>query len=608
MSGQPNNTPLDASKFRQAYMSNLNLRIALDDKNLQANKTYNRTGQLPVEPSDFRTIEEKLADVLTLRRDVRSQLGTIADGQTANQISNLLTPPELVFYYQQSATINKLMKERYSKGVITDIFISFLQKYMADTLANKGVASGLQQVSGANLLLSGENIARALATLPDYEGLFEVYRDTGIDIRSELQSAVDILPPVDLYQRINAVVDENDRFTLLEEANNFVKDLPSKNEISSKIREVQRLKNVGDNSGLVGETDRIIALIKPNDDTQIQRRNIIDALNRIGRAEPEQEAVVEEEEDDGSSMGLPPPPPVPVAEVDISPPLLKITKKVLSLDDLVANTTKKEKILLFDELNTRIIPNELWGAKKILDVARTSAERNSAGKLNAKLIQLRNTADEQRLMEAIFELDAELKGRMGGNGFLRNKLTMTGRGVVAVATKPRRYDAIKKSDIDTSMGVEKTPRYIPFGRYFINRNRLNDSVVSIKRPSGGSITEFPSQRVSSTLADVLKKIVGKGIPAFEDLEALEENEKAYLHKLAKESHIIDRLSIPAPKKGEVDKDLNRFEILKGQITSGNDNKELIKEFKILIMKLSNMKVIPKSQARDILFDLTSMGF
>ena len=637
MSGQPNRTPLDAAKFRQAYMSNLKLRIALDDKNLQANKIYKRTGQLPIEPSDFRTLEEKLKDVLTLRRDVRSQLGKITDGTNANKISVELSPPELVFYYQQSPTINQLIKERYSKGVLADIFIGFLQKYMADTLANKGVASGLQQVSGANLLLSGENIARGLATQPDYLGLLETYMNTGMNIARAITEIIDVLPPNDLFSKINAIANENEKFILLEEANNYLKDLPSKNEISSKIREVQRLKNIRDVSGLRGETDRVIQLITPSNDTKIQRANIIQALSRPPSGPeifPEKMEKMKGTDMEGYTglagddifegmsfpstelggvpqiVGINPDDEIlsPSTPVSSQRNAASLIKTINDIEDLHNNNrfNKDELISIFNYIDDSQMsqpdPIDVYGKKNgILGISRSAFVRLSL-KEQRKLIVLLPEDNKDMLLTAIQRLGGISKG-MG----ITNKFVMTGRGIV-VPKILKRYDAIKSSDIDTTMGLEKSPRYIPFGRYLINRNRLQDGVVSIKRPSGGAITEFPSQRVSSSLAEILKKIVGRGIPAFEDLETLGEEEKAYLHKLATQSQIIDRLSIPTPKKGEVDKDLNRFEILKGQITSGNDNKDLIKEFKLLIMKLSSMKIIPKTQARDILFDITSMGF
>lgn len=622
MSGQPNKTPLDASKFREAYMSNLNLRIALDDKNLQANKNYNRTGQLPVEPSDFRTIEEKLADVLTLRKDVRSQLGKITDGVNANNISQQLTPPELVFYYQQSPTINQIIKERYSKGVLADIFVGFLRKYMADTLANKGVASGLQQVSGSNLVLSGENIARNLATQPDYLGLLEMYMGTGINIARPITEAINILPPTDLFTRINAVPDENERFTLLEEANNYLKDLPTKSIISSKIREVQRLKNSRDINDLRAETDRIISLIKPTDDTKIQLQNIINALSRTPEIIPPTPTRPFEEE--GDMYGYSELPDAPVEDegeetmIDETPsrpikptpiiPVKAVIKGIVGMNDLYS-LTKPELLAVLDKLDDEY-PSTIFGKTKLLGVSRSRFGRVSDGE-ERKIIRDLDVNNQMALLDLINDLSGKIDKEpdmpfdplSSGRG-LRNSLYMVGSGIA----QRKRYDKISKSDIDTTKGIGKLARFIPLGRYVINRHRLNDNVVSLKRPSGAGIVEFPSQRVSNVLGNVLRKIVGNGIPAFEDLEALDDDEKAYLHKLAKQSQIIDRLSIPAPKKSEMDKDFNRFEILKGQIVSGNDNIELIKEFKILIMKLSNRKLIPKPQVRELLFDLTSMGY
>ena len=81
-----------------------------------------------------------------------------------------------------------------------------------------------------------------------------------------------------------------------------------------------------------------------------------------------------------------------------------------------------------------------------------------------------------------------------------------------------------------------------------------------------------------------------------------------MHKVAKSSDISDRINIPSPNKTEQEKEINKFEIMKGQILSGNDNAELIKKFKMLLIKLSNKKIIPAREGKDLLFELTSMGY
>ena len=70
----------------------------------------------------------------------------------------------------------------------------------------------------------------------------------------------------------------------------------------------------------------------------------------------------------------------------------------------------------------------------------------------------------------------------------------------------------------------------------------------------------------------------------------------------------DRLILPTPKKSDIDKEVDDFEIMKGEIMSGNDNKDLVRKFKSTILRLSNKGVIPKSQVKELLLELTEMGF
>jgi hypothetical protein len=48
--------------------------------------------------------------------------------------------------------------------------------------------------------------------------------------------------------------------------------------------------------------------------------------------------------------------------------------------------------------------------------------------------------------------------------------------------------------------------------------------------------------------------------------------------------------------------------MKGEIMSGNDNKDLIKKFKLHIMKLSKMGALPKRDVSDLLEMLIDLGY
>lgn len=166
---------------------------------------------------------------------------------------------------------------------------------------------------------------------------------------------------------------------------------------------------------------------------------------------------------------------------------------------------------------------------------------------------------------------------------------------------------ISEDNIDWDKGIKPEPSYVPFGKHFINKFRLKDDVLMLRTMKGGTILSVPTQRVSKNLSKVLKKIVGGSTPAFDDLNELNDDDKALLFKMSKTSKVGDSLSVPNPDKLKQEREDRRFEILRGQIMAGQDNKDAIKEFKLLLIKMMNNGRIPKAQAIDILTELTAIG-
>jgi hypothetical protein len=184
----------------------------------------------------------------------------------------------------------------------------------------------------------------------------------------------------------------------------------------------------------------------------------------------------------------------------------------------------------------------------------------------------------------------------------KQSASATGKGL---GKKSRRMKGGSiRIDLDAGMKDDiNVPKYVPFGRYIINRNKLNDGVIMIKRPSGAFMGDLQSRRVSNKLKSVFDKIIGGSVPSYQDFAKLDEDEKQYLHYVAKKSNLLDKLQVPTPNKDEEEKMINRFEILRGQIVAGNDSRELIKEFKKLIMEMGDKKLLPRRQISDILIDI-----
>lgn len=218
--------------------------------------------------------------------------------------------------------------------------------------------------------------------------------------------------------------------------------------------------------------------------------------------------------------------------------------------------------------------------------------------------QSRQDPTEDKLNRLQYMLDAFNQERNRGNGIHKpgKRGRPKGSGI------QRKYaDTVKKA-ISNDGGVSEDMRFIKFGKYLINNKKLNDGILAVKRPSGNNIMEFPSRRISSNMQSVIKTMIGGGMPKYEQLECLSEPEKAYLHKLSTKANIVDKFSIPAPSKSQYEKDIHDFEVMKGEILSGNDNKDLIKRFKLHIMKLSKMGSLPKRDVSDLLEMLIDLGY
>ena len=235
---------------------------------------------------------------------------------------------------------------------------------------------------------------------------------------------------------------------------------------------------------------------------------------------------------------------------------------------------------------------------------------------NAGVAEWRDLEEHQKrvILTSALQNNNYILGNMGIHGlglvkaiFDTCKAAKRGRGRPKGSGIRKKYSEVLANSIREG-GIEPDRRFIKFGRYLINTKKLNDGILAIKCLSGNGIAEFPSQRVSNNLRKVVKTMIGGGNPSFSDLEALSEPERIYLHKLASKADIVDKFNIPTPSKTKYEQDIHDFEVMKGEIMSGNDSKELVKKFKLHILKLSKMGALPKSEVQDILETLVELGY
>lgn len=730
MAGQPLKNPSDASKFREQYLANLNLRAELDDINLQANKVYKRTGQLPVEPSDNRTTEERLADNISIQKEATTLLQSIMDGENARKVTEALTNNEIRFFIQNSQTILPIVQNQFRIGISSDDFIPFLREYMFNAAGNRGFATGLQQRSGQNVILSSRNILQAFPTPNEVGAIEDIIEQTNFDDRNpqfnmamrNLDTLRDVVDFNDIIVTLERLADETLKAEILVQLTQSLNNLPTKTSLNKVVRTLQQGLQARDMSAISRSLSKMAEISAVSPDAvyqlnqirvslQIRRRSDLGLRRQRSRELDERRRELDEQRrelderrrelDERRRQRRDAPGAEAAARAsftalprdfletkdereDLYEEKEEETEDILPRSDTRRNDGGKRVKYPKNETEARELWNFLDGdiftnvdnmpdlnvrdQYDIIDRLYTFVQKKSLSKqvesipsfgevMKEKNIgtlrQLFKNNEQKKVLQSVIKmfevktkisnqqsrtpiqtpiqspafqtavgekpsassmprsassmrpriLAEELSPISSGRGMrprlhIKNKV-ISGRGVSKKRPPP---------SVDYTRGVVNNPRFVPFGRFIINTKKLDDDIIAIKRNAGSHIKNLPSTKVSKTFGNIVRKIVGNGTPSFDDMNSLTDEEKNYLHKVAKESHLLDKLSIPAPNKSEIDKLTNHFETMKGQIIAGNDNAEMVKDFKKILMKLSALELIPKSDVRDILMDLTSMGY
>ncbi len=148
--------------------------------------------------------------------------------------------------------------------------------------------------------------------------------------------------------------------------------------------------------------------------------------------------------------------------------------------------------------------------------------------------------------------------------------------------------------------------YYPLGDHFINIDHLNDGIVNIKKHNLKS-SKLPKKKVGGSVGKVLKSVLKGDSPSLHDMEKMDDDERGYINQLGKITG-EGKLSMPLRDLTSEEKMEQEFEILKGQIIAGNDNEKLVKDFKLMLMRLMRNGRIPKKEGQDILLDLATLGY
>jgi len=661
MSGQPYRYAKDVANFRKDYMDALKLSVDLNDMNLQANKTYKETGALPPQSQmkDTRLTSEILADTEKLKLSIISDLSEVVNSQMAQlviqrvQQSPLNADGSFLIWLAQNApelTVN--LKKKYKFGVAGDAndaeqMYLFLQTIYTKTkemnssvksafdrpLGNgSGIQPGeldeierrykdLQYRLGTKIAPPGSPIARLIVDISDKLNTLSTLTSTAL-----YEQIKDIFMSAQVYTSTAAQGNRTMASILQMDMNNtnayhewieFTNKLPPPTSLNALMSQLEKSEKNQNPELTIKILENIYSLLP--EESEIKKiTKILDDIIATQGNQFNTPPTVEELKAGKKTLYTPPKnlPLVPTPAPAPSTTPKRDTQAKIIMRNFLTNITK----FLNDVKNTSVLRNnddlhdyciqELIAVEDAFDSTMTTWK---------DVVEYNNNVMMQVIEDVTqgFDLNYTQSHTFDKEyiasvvRFFSNKTgKILGAGLHKRAGRPKGSGLIKpiKERIDKTQGIKQGHTHIQFGKYIINKNKLDDGIFSLKHENGYSVKGHPSTKLNKNLHHVFKTIVGGGQPKYEDLHNLSQEDKTYLHNVSKKAGIIDKLNIPVPSKDNLEKDIHKFEVMKGEILAGNDSVELIKQFKILLLRLSKNNTISKREASEIFEDLLSLGY
>ena len=554
----PLKNPNDAAKYRQQYLSSLRLMSSNNQKNYNANKIYAATGQSPSVLPDTRSSTEVIADTEGLRGTVRSKLLEITDSTNAGNIAVALTPDQLEFVIQAFPTIKEDITSKFALGVPAAIFLPYIRKLMGKYAQADFVEYGLQQETGEAILLSNQQILGDMVNRADLENLRRQLDTIGNTNNSEL----------------NAL-----RESVLAELVKIQRSIPT----ATDLQIISNISNMEQKANIQQLLNASLESIPTKEDLIYLQRGLIIAITNNNAIQIE-----------AALMGL--------ANV-----LATTGGERVDMETIRTRFQKEPATPSTPSSSRNVVPVDI---PEFLSLAEFSSRlkadkyaflksRKDAGELEGYVFSSRTTVPE------LNRIYTEWVDKKYPDGYVPMKGTgvMKGTGL----KQPRGRKPVAFADKLKTEYIEPKKAYAQLGKFFINEERLiNDSVLML-RNKDGKPTTFPSVRISVKLAKIIKKLIKQVSPDFEEINNLTEEDKLTLHKILRVTKLAGSGIAIDPIKSKDDRELENFDILKGQIVAGNNNPKLIKEFKTKLLAYMEAGRIPKRQGLEILQELVGRG-
>ena len=236
-----------------------------------------------------------------------------------------------------------------------------------------------------------------------------------------------------------------------------------------------------------------------------------------------------------------------------------------------------------------IIPQIKTSNNEVVDLGNGNIRTTQRGLGLKKALKKHFKEDEEELMDMAKSLKKHKQkeeeiDRIADLGF-KHKRIKVGKGI--------------------TLKENKKPNYKTFGKYVIHVGHLVDkNVANFKYPSLASIPSIKPIPITDDYKDFILDMLENERPNERLLKRLSTEEQKHFERVLKGAGLLNEFKIKKIGDEEEKNEIERFNILRGEVLAGNNNDNVLKELKLLIVKFVNDGRIGRQEGLNMLMELS----
>ena len=108
--------------------------------------------------------------------------------------------------------------------------------------------------------------------------------------------------------------------------------------------------------------------------------------------------------------------------------------------------------------------------------------------------------------------------------------------------------------------------YIPFGRYLLSLKNLQKNRFMLRTKARNPVLSFKTLTLTRKTKSIVQKLLQDVEVTFDEVDALNEDERNIINQIVEKTEINTRLRVPNTKRSQLEKDLNKFNVLRGGLS------------------------------------------